>query len=148
MRLVPRCDAHREALPDSVDVKGVEPADPVVRGQASAGRIRQRTTAAHQADTNAYLRHHTVIVQIPGEAHDRGDSRRDGRLDISSVSQTSETLSRTQCNDRVEWRGAPTAGISLTSSSVPLPMTTVTMIIGKPATSAPRKQRTYSRQCC
>ena len=54
MRLVPRCDAHREALPDSVDVKGVEPADPVVRGQASAGRIRQRTTAAHQADTNAY----------------------------------------------------------------------------------------------
>ena len=43
-----------EELPDSVDVKVVEPADSVVRGQASAGRIRQRTTAAHQADTNAY----------------------------------------------------------------------------------------------
>ena len=54
MRLVPRCDAHREALPDSVDVKVVQPADSVVRGQASAGRIRQRTTAAHQAGTNAY----------------------------------------------------------------------------------------------
>ena len=43
-----------EELPDSVDVKVVEPADSVVRGQASAGRIRQRTAAAHQADTNAY----------------------------------------------------------------------------------------------
>ena len=42
---------------------------------------------------------------------------RDGRLDISSVSQTSETLPRTQCNGRVVWKGAPTAGISLTSSS-------------------------------
>ena len=38
------------------------------------------------------LRHHTVIEQIPGETYDRGDSRRDGRLDISSVSQTSETI--------------------------------------------------------
>ena len=92
------------------------------------------------------LGHHTVIEQIPGETH---------VLRFLPVSQTSETLSSTQCNGRAELKGTPTAGISLTSSSslflfkhLPLPMTTVTMFIGKLTTSAPKKKRTCRRQRC
>ena len=54
------------------------------------------------------LRHHTVIEQIPGEMYD---------LRFLPVSQTSETSRSTQSNEQKGMRGAPTAGISLTSSS-------------------------------
>ena len=53
MRLVPRCDAHREALLDSVDVKGVEPADSVVRG-TSFGRENKRKN--HCCTSSGYER--------------------------------------------------------------------------------------------
>ena len=53
MRLVPRCDAHREALPDSVDVKVVQPADSAV-ARTSFGR--ENKTKNHCSTPSGYER--------------------------------------------------------------------------------------------